>query len=52
MKEKRVGGNYNDYYMTTREIADIMGISKQRVCQILESAIKKLRSHPRLQEVY
>lgn len=29
--------------MTLREIAEIEGISKQRVAEILESAIKKFR---------
>jgi DNA-directed RNA polymerase specialized sigma subunit len=35
--------NYSDYYMTTREIAKEFGISHQRVEQIIDRAIEKLR---------
>lgn len=35
--------NRGDYYMTNEEIARTLGISKQRVQQIVDRAIEKLR---------
>ena len=32
-----------DYYMTYSEIAEVLGVSRQRVKQIEESALDKLR---------
>lgn len=32
-----------DYHMTYSEIAEVLGVSRQRVKQIEESALKKLR---------
>lgn len=39
---KRKSDDYSDYYMSTQEIADTLGVSKQRVQQIIEGAFKKL----------
>jgi DNA-directed RNA polymerase sigma subunit (sigma70/sigma32) len=33
----------DDFYMTYQQIGDVMGISRQRVRQIEEAALKKLR---------
>lgn len=41
----RVGGNYSEYHMSAKEIGEELGISKQRVCQIIDRALKKLREN-------
>lgn len=40
---ERKNGNYQDYHMTLQEIANIEGVSKQWIQQIVDRAIKKLR---------
>ncbi len=41
---KRKNGNYLDYHMTLQEIAVLEGVSMQRIQQIVNRAVMKLRN--------